>query len=230
MSILDAIIPILVAFILYLLGQRAYFMQKEYEHRRKRYFDDCLDELIAQTEHALQIFRHNWGKALSLHKQIRDLDRSAQINTKVDHFSEIDPSAFSISPSKRFGTLIQDKSFWAIQQKLFGFTRNASQFFSADYYGFIRFYLKGNEPTKPVKEILDDYWKDMLDLNSESYQYYVLLEEYENLASALESHKLTKDVIGQFHKEQVVKDSIKKIRRAFEEYFIWLEESELPTR
>ncbi|MBI3530695.1 MAG: hypothetical protein HY067_22335 [Betaproteobacteria bacterium] len=103
--------PLLAALVAYLLGLRAYQLQREYELVRRRYLDEGLDAFAADVEHALAVFKNNSQHGLTILKFYREMDAAIRKELLDTGFMDIEMSQFRVRPNYRVGALVGDKVF-----------------------------------------------------------------------------------------------------------------------
>lgn len=155
-DIRDGLVTVLAAFIAYLLGLRAYHLQREYELVRRRYLDEGLDAFAADTENALSIFRNNWQHSLIVLKNFRDIGSRMRKELLDERYIDLDMLHFR--PNYRVHELVGDKVFWEVQQLLFGVVGSATSFFKDDLCGSIRHGITGGTLNTSNSEIVTIYY------------------------------------------------------------------------
>src|SRR5690348_6757057 len=100
--------PLGAAFVAYLLGLRAYHLQREHELVRRRYLDEGLDAFAADVEHALGVFRNNWQQSLTILKHFREMDVAMRKELLDVGFVDVQMAQFRVRPNYRIGTLVGD--------------------------------------------------------------------------------------------------------------------------
>jgi hypothetical protein len=213
------LIPIAGAYLAYRLGLKAYFKhkQKEYELVRSRYLENTLDLLSSGVESALSTFRNNWHYSLQILKQFRQLGYLAEGNDFEKRFVRTPSGEFQIVAAYRLGRLIGgDQEFWKMEQLLFAFVDEASDFFFNDFTTGLKQAIEG-EVKRPKEEVADLYLERIQTYDKESHKYYHLLTELQTLSWFFEQEHLTFKAIKNFPKKKGVQDSISRLKRALQD-------------
>jgi hypothetical protein len=207
--------PLGAAFIAYLLGLRAYHLQREYELVRRRYLDEGLDAFAADVEHALGVFKNNWQHSLTILKHYREMDRAMRKELLDTGFLDVEMSQFRVRPNYRVATLVGDRVFWNLQQLLFAFAGTTTAFFKEDLCGAVRYAVNGGQLKAPKQEMIDEYIK-VAEKNLEtSNRYHMLLAEVQAITAEFERERFTLATVQQFKERKAVKDSVNRLKEAF---------------
>lgn len=160
-EVVKHIVTIIALYIGYRLGLRAYFRQKDYELVRQRYLTEGADEVAANIEYGLSVYRNNWARGLQILRMFRDV--ADQINPKMfeEGFITFDQSKFQMKPHHRMEYLVGDMVFWRVQQTLAAFVITATGHIKEDMCTEIKVNLSC-QPEKR-KEIVDKYEKLLLE-------------------------------------------------------------------
>lgn len=207
--------PLLAAFVAYLLGLRAYQLQREYELVRRRYLDEGLDAFAADVEHALAVFKNNWQHSLTILKQYREMDAGMRKELLDAVFIDIEMSQFRVRPNYRVGALVGDKVFWNIQQLLFAFVGSANSFFRDDLGGAIRHATSGGALKGTKEEMIKDYVTECEQRLSTANRYHALLAEVQAVTNEFEKGRFTLSTIQTFKARSAVKESVIRLKEAF---------------
>lgn len=111
------VITIITLYVGYRLGLRAYFMQKDYELVRQRYLVEGVDEVAADMEYGLSVYRNNWARWLEIVRMFRDVGEKINLKMLEDGFIVFDQSKFRMRPHHRVECLVGDMVFCKVQQK-----------------------------------------------------------------------------------------------------------------
>lgn len=209
------IAPLGAAFVAYLLGLRAYHLQREYELVRRRYLDEGLDAFAADVEHALGVFKNNWQHSLTVLKNYREMDRAMRKELLDTGLMDVQMSQFRVRPNYRIGTLVGDQVFWNVQQLLFSFVGTTTAFYKEDLCGAVRHVVNGAQLKAPKQTMIDEYVKVCNEHLATANQYHVLLGEVQAVTTELESERFTLTTIQKFKDRKAVKDSVKRLKEAF---------------
>lgn len=207
--------PLGAAFVAYLLGLRAYHLQREYELVRRRYLDEGLDAFAADAEHALGVFKNNWQHSLTVLKHYREMDKAMRKELLDTGFLDVQMSQFRVRPNYRVGTLVGDRVFWNVQQLLFAFVGTTTAFFKEDLCGVVRHAVNGGALKAPKEAMIDEYVKVCNDHLATANRYHILLAEVQAVTTDLEKERFTLATIQQFKDRKAVKDSVKRLKAAF---------------
>ena len=211
-----ALIPITAAYLAYSLGLKAYFKQKEYELVRSRYLENTLDLMSGGVESALSTFRNNWHYSLQILKQFRQVGDLAEGNDFEKRFVRTPSGAFQIAAAYRLGRLLGgDQEFWKMEQLLFAFVDEASDFFFNDLTPGLKQAIEG-KANRPKEEVADLYLERIQTYDKESHKYYHLLTELQTLSCFFERERLTFKAIKAFPKKKGVQDSISRLKKALQ--------------
>jgi hypothetical protein len=211
----SGIAPLGAAFVAYLLGLRAYHLQREYELVRRRYIDEGLDAFAADVEHALAVFKNNWQHSLTILKHYRDMDRAMRKELLDTDFIEVQMSQFRVRPNYRVGTIVGDRVFWNVQQMLFAFVGTTTAFFKEDLCGVVRFAVNGGQLKAPKNELIDEYVKVSEGHLETANRYHILLAEVQAITAEFEKERFTLRSVQQFKNRKAVKDSVNRLKGAF---------------
>jgi len=207
--------PLGAVFVAYLLGLRAYHLQREYELVRRRYLDEGLDAFAADVEHALGVFKNNWQHSLTILKHYREMDAAMRKELLDTGFLDVQMSQFRVRPNFRIATLVGDHVFWNVQQLLFAFVGTSTAFFKEDLCGAVRHAVSGGALKAPKKDMIDEYVKECEAHLANANRYHVLLAEVQAMTTELEKERLTLAKIHEFKNRKAVKNSLKRLKEAF---------------
>ncbi len=206
--------PLGAAFVAYLLGLRAYHLQREYELVRRRYLDEGLDAFAADVEHALGVFKNNWQHSLNVLKHYREMDTAMRKELLDTGWLDVEMSQFRVRPNYRIGTLVGDQVFWSVQQLLFAFVGTTSAFFKDDLGGAVRHAISGGALNGPKKDMIDEYEKQCEKYLDTANRYHILLAEVQAITTELEKKRFTLASIQKFKNREAVQNSVKRLKGA----------------
>ncbi len=213
----SAVAPLGLAFVAYLLGLRAYHLQREYELVRRRYLDEGLDAFAADVEHALGVFKNNWQHSLTILKHYREMDRGMRKELLDTGFLDVQMSQFRVRPNYRVETLVGDRVFWNVQQLLFAFVGTTTAFFKEDLCGAVRYAINDGQLKAPKQEMIDEYVRVSEEHLATANRYHILLAEVQAVTAEFEKERLTLSTVQQFKDRKAVKDSVSRLKEAFAE-------------
>jgi hypothetical protein len=212
-EVVKYLITVIALYIGYRLGLRAYFRQKDYELVRQRYLIDGVDEVAANIEYGLSVYRNNWARGLQIIRMFRDV--GDQINPKMleGGFIDFDQSKFQMRPHHRMEHLVGDMIFWRVQQNLAAFVIASTGHIKEDMCTEIKLNLSC--PPEKRKEIVDKYDKLLLGKEEESWAYYVPLEKIQDISRLLERTRFTPEEIEQLKNKEFVKEAVQVVKQKF---------------
>jgi hypothetical protein len=198
---LSSILTVLISIWLgYRLGLLTYFQKKEHDQIIQRYLEQGVDLISSNIDHALTVFRENWSLSLTMLKEFHETN-SANVPMRKESYNKkfivYDAKSFSVSPYYKIKSLVGDDVFWESAQSLFAFVGNSYSFFENDLKLCIQTYYNPDVETASYDQIYESYLKQVINLNEESYKYYKIIMELQNLAVALETKPLSfKDILS----------------------------------
>jgi hypothetical protein len=207
------IITIIALYFGYRLGLRAYFRQKDYELVRQRYLADGVDEVAADIEYGLSVYRNNWARGLQILRMFRDVGDQINLKMLEEGFISFNQSKFRMRPHHRMECLVGDMVFWKVQQKLAAFVITATGHIKENMCTEIKLNLSCLPEKR--KEIVDKYEKLLLEKEDENWAFYVPLEKLHDISRHLERTRFTPEEIGQFKNKEFVKEAVKVIKQKF---------------
>lgn len=217
---LKPIIPLLAAYIVYVLGKSAYFRQKEFELITERYLKEGLDKISQQIDYSLGVFRHNWDHSLNIIKSFRALGKDMRKELYQSGFINADPSLLEIWRDFRLNDIIDDDVFYHAHLSLDAFLRNSYAFFIDDLCAIVKITVEGGQEHKATasrEKIFESYLKEIEHLDKEVQPFYILLEELQKLAAALQTQRFSFRKLKKFHRTQIVKQSISVVKEHFKD-------------
>jgi hypothetical protein len=120
-EVVKYLFTVITLYIGYRFGLLAYYRQKDYELVRQRYLDNGVDEVAANIEYGLSVYRNNWARGLQVIRMFRDVGDQINPNMLEEGFVNFDQSKFQMSPHHRMESLVGDMVFWRVHQKLAAF-------------------------------------------------------------------------------------------------------------
>ncbi len=203
-------------YIVYWLGLRAYFSQKEFENVRLRYLDAGLDMACSQVEYALGVYRSNWQLLLRYTKLCRELKVPFDSKDFFTQFRELDQSKFQITPGHRISTLVPNKVIWNFYQLVFSFVGVTNEKIKADFGSALKVVSK--DPNNPIhKGFAPEGEKLAHELDAESKKFYLFLSELNNLAHIFEQQQIKRKDIDSFSKREDVVEIVSRVEAIFPE-------------
>jgi hypothetical protein len=202
---------LLGAYIVYWLGLRTYFRQKEYEHVRERYLEQGFDIAIAQIDYALAVYRSNWALFLRHVKLCRDTTGPFHADAFFETFKEVDQSRFQLTPIHRLGKLLEVEALWALYQSVFSFVGTKNDEINADFGAALRALERdpvGYDKAKMVAEA-ESMARQM---NEESHKHYLFLSELQTLAHLFERKRYSRRSLKKFAKRKDVGEILDTMR------------------
>lgn len=115
----NEVVTVLLVFVVYLLGVRAFYREKEYELVRDRYLFKGIDLFAGDIEHALQVNAALLEKALHLLRQYRELAYGLPKALLDEPVPNIEMGRFRAITSSRVHSVSGTNAFWEGIQMLF---------------------------------------------------------------------------------------------------------------
>lgn len=214
MEMLDALVPFGAALLAYWLGSRAYFRQKEFELVRSRYLEEGVDRVAAQIEEALSSITHYFTHAIEVLRAFRDVgaDRAVQVCGRP---RRPEPGTLELVAVNRLQDLVQDDIFWSVRQLLYSTVQEYHSLVAEDMFPAIQAVADGGDLRVSKEEFLKVYEKKVINGYLEGNRFPLLLSCLHEIASVLQSRRLTLKSVRDFHKEAVVARTAKKLRAEF---------------
>jgi len=207
---------LLALYVVYRLGLRAYFLQREYEEVRARYLDRGLDLASAQVEYALGVFRTNWSLFLRFAKLCRELNVPFDAADFFHQFRELNQDQFQIAPVHRINALLPNEVVWNQYQRVFSFVGTTNDKLKADFGPALQ--MLSQNPNHPNRsEIVSEAEKLAHELGDKSNEFYVYLSELNNLAQVFEQNRIRRSDIGSFAQRKDVTEIVKRLAAAYPE-------------
>jgi hypothetical protein len=212
------LIALLTVWLGYRLGLVSYLRRREHELIIQRYLEQGVDQLTANFDHALCIFRENWAHSLRMLREFRGTVCAgipARKETYSQGFLSYEPQSFFIQPFYKVSYLVGNNVFWHRGQDLFAFIGSAYDFFENDLrLALVKFCNHEMENTDP-KQLYETYLKEVLRLNQESDRFYTLLKHLQNLASILETKQMSFKDLHKVRDHEQVLNALKEIEETF---------------
>lgn len=213
-ALLVAVTGLVTAYIVYRLGLRAYFRQKEFENVRKRHLDGGVELVCSQVDYALGVHRHNWMLLFRTMKQYRDIEEHISVEDFFDQFIEIDQSYFQITPMHKVQVLLKDQVVWEAYQQVFSFVGTTNDKIKADFGAVLKAMLE--KPNHPNKEaFLAEAHRFAVEVNKESEKFSVLLAALQDIAEVLERENLDQKAIAAFASREEAQNAVRRLRDVF---------------
>lgn len=211
-SLLIALLTICLG---YRLGLLTYFQKKEHEQIIKRYLEQGVDLISSNIDHALSTFNENWALSLQMLKEFRETNL-ANVPMRKESFNkeflQYDLKSFSVSPYYKIKSLVGDDVFWESAQSVFSFVGNAYSFFENDLKLTIQAYYNPDVDTASYDKIFDKFSTKVQDLMEDSFKYYKVVMELQNLAVALETKPLSFKNLVSLKDKPLSKTIVKRLR------------------
>lgn len=205
-SLIGPLTTIGVALLAYLLGQRTYRNQKEYELVRSRYLDGGVDRFAANVDYALGAVRHNFARTLQILKLFRDvhIKESADLATRSS-FRLIEPEKLDLLAGYRVQMLTGDTLYGRAHGLLFGFSNAAENFFVNDAGALIRLVASGEISITDKPQVFERVLAEAQRYQSESDRFYKLFYRLQELGRLLERRHLSFRELDEFRESPEVK-------------------------
>ena len=201
-------------YIVYRLGLRAYFSQKEFENVRLRYLDAGFDLASSQVEYALGIFRSNWALLLRYAKLCRELNVPFDATDFFAQFRELDQAQFQMTPTHRIKALLPSEVIWSAYQQVFSFVGTANNTIKADFGPALEMLSKN--PGNPNRAaIVSKAEKLAHELSDASRKFDVYLSELNNLSQVFEQQRLRRKDLQKFSKRKDVREIVARLEAGF---------------
>jgi len=214
-TFVSLLIPLLTIWLGYRLGLLTYFQKKEHEQIIKRYLEQGVDLISSNIDHALVTFSENWALSLRMLKEFRETNQ-ANVPMRKESFNkeflQYDLKSFSVSPYYKIKSLVGDDVFWESAQSVFSFVGNAYSFFENDLKLTIQAYYNPDVETASYEIIFDKLSSKVRELMEDSYKYYKVVMELQNLAVALETEPLSFKNLVSFKDKPLSKTIVKRLR------------------
>lgn len=216
-TIIQIVVPIIGAFVLYWLGMVAYFKQKEYEYVKIKYIDGCVETLASHYEHCLYILSNNWSRLLEVAKQYRDLGDHFDMKEIDKGFLPITDNVFNLGAQYRLQHLVNSDIFWKAGQLLLADVRSYNSTIVNDLRkGINILHLDHAEKEKKFSfcNLIEEKFKES---NDGCNRHYVLLQCLYDIIREIERNRLTLKEVDEFSNNKIVEDSIKKLADEYKE-------------
>ncbi len=212
--------PILAVFLAYWLGIHTRTKNTQHEQIIRRYLEQCVDLLSVNVDNALNTFNQNFAHALRLLKEFEDAEKAGiplRTESREIHFALYDPKSFSPIPFYKLKSLIGDDIFWVAVQDLFVFIDTSYHFFSGDLKLAIDTYYSNRERMPSSDKIVEADFEKVRRLMEESYNYYSILKELQNIALILETDtSLTFDKLEKLKRNKEIIETVNSLKAKFE--------------
>jgi hypothetical protein len=211
-------IPLLAALLVYLLGRRAYFRQKEYELITKRYLDEGLDAISRSVESSLATFRHNWWQSTVVLKHFRDLERDTPKDLYADPYLIPKTAHFEFWRDYRIQDLVGDQVFNRARQYLDAFEKESYAFFKYDLGTAVLIAIEGGKSLSvhgSIKDMVDSYIKEVEALDKRSKRFYTLLGCLQKLSAILQTERFSFRALRRLGNRKSVKSIVARLKEEF---------------
>lgn len=213
------VIPVISIFIVYSLGKKSYFEEKEYENILKYYIDDCINALISQNEQALQITAYNWGRALKLTKYFRDMGKDTPFSLYMQGFKDLESSLSDTWRNQRLINLIGSDIYYRIQQKLFAYVLNFNSFMNDDLCSYVRIYIEGGKEVitynQEREKAVIKYQDELRIRFNQMTPFFQFLCELQNLADEFIKQRISVKNLENFKEKEFVKSHLRKMEEIY---------------
>jgi len=118
LQVTEILTSLAVIGLVYLLGQKAYFRQKEYENVRARYLDKGVELVCSQVGYVFSVFNSNWTLYLRTLKQYRDIEEFVAVDDFFVQFIELDLGQFQTTPIHKVNVLLNNQVVWRQRLKV----------------------------------------------------------------------------------------------------------------
>ena len=210
--------PIIAAVIVYFLGRKAYYSQKEYELVASRYLEEGLDSISKNVDKSLAIFRHNWWQSTVVLKHFRDLGKDIRPELIEGPYISPDPSLFEIWRDYRLKEIVGDDIFNKAHQSLDAFVRSSYAFFQDDIGAMLRVAIEGGkelEVKTPRNEMIAEYISKVKELYQDAKRYYGLLGELQVISTIIQTERFNFRKLKQLKNRSEIQESISRLKDAF---------------
>ena len=216
---IEPFMPIIGALIVYVLGESAYFRQKEYELLTKRYLEEGIDAIAKNVDRSLAVFRHNWWQSTVIVKHFRDLGKDIRPELyKSPGFIVPDPTMFEVWRDYRLKDIVGDDIYNRAHQSLDAFLRTSYAFFQDDLVTWVRISMEGGKEMPVIadrKKAAQLYIEQIELYNKKAERYYVLLGELSRLAALIQSEKFTFESVRALQHRAEVHQGVENLKKLF---------------
>jgi len=204
-----------------LIAAMAYFRRKEYETVRQRYLDGCLEKIIKQVEHGLNIFEFNWAHSIHLLRTYKDVGSNMSPKSYINGFAEFDKQT-SLEASSHYllTDLIGDGVYWHVHQLLTAFLHEADNFFKEDLCTAIRVSIEGPQNGTIIdtpEKIFTAYVEELAKKRLECHPFYIFLGNLQLLATQLLKKQYHLKNLKNFRDKPEVISTVKSLKETFKE-------------
>jgi len=215
---IQPLVPIVAVVVVYFLGKSAYFRQKEYELIAKRHLEEGIDAISKDVDRSLGLFRHNWWQATVVLKHFRDLGKDMREELYREPFISPDPTSFEVWRDYRLLDVVGDDIFNRVHQSLDAFVRSSYSFFQDDLGTMVRVTVEGGkelEVKAPRPKMIEEYMKQLEEMDKQSTRYYLLLGELQRLSSMIQTERLSFKQLSKLRERVQIKNAIANLKREF---------------
>lgn len=219
---IEPLIPLIAALVVYLLGRRAYFRQKEYELITSRYLAEGIDAISKNVDRSLAVFRHNWWQSTVVLKHFRDLGKDMRPELYKNVFLPPDPSHFEIWRDYRLKDVVGDDIFNRAHQSLDAFVKSGYAFFQDDLCSMVRVTVEGGKSLElkaTPEKMIEGYLEEVEKLDAAALRYYVLLGELQKISSIVQTERFSFKMLKKLRERREVQESVNALKEHFSDTF-----------
>lgn len=205
---------LLAALLVYWLGLKAYYKQKEYENVRSRYLENGVETVISQIDYVLGVLRHNWMMMLRTTRQYRELESQVSVNDFLEQFREVKQDKFQLAPIYKTKPLLNDDVLWRAYQSVFSFVGTTNDKIKADFIGVLSELLE--HPEKANKAgFLKEAERFALRIDRDAKKFYQIIGCLHQIAETLEKGKYTVKKVYELHKTKEYVEIVSELNKLF---------------
>ncbi len=214
--LIATLFPLLTVYVVYRLGLRAYFKQKEFENVRNRYLENGVELVITQIDYILGIQRHNWELMLRTTRQYREQESQVSMEDFFNQFREVNQDNFQLGPIYKTQTLLNDDVLWRAYQAAFAFVSSTNIEIKSDFAGTLNNLL--NSPHNADKlGFIQQVEEQAKQNNLKANNFYLILDPLHKLSEIVEDGKHTFKSIHTIHKTKKIKQIVSELLKLFPE-------------
>jgi len=214
---LPLLVPVLAAFLAYMLGALAYRKQREHELARRRYLDEGVDLVASRLQEAMSAYMLNWSHGVQVVKYLKQggpvpsslLDRSQLVMPS--------PAQMEATANYRLSALIGDPIFYYVQQLAVAFAQDASAFIRDDLCSAAELVSKGEPADVSSRDVAAEYFLRLQELGKESERYSWVIGRLGDLAAHLEQERFSFKKLEAFKEKPEVKSVVNRVREKFKD-------------
>lgn len=194
-----------------------YFRQKEYELVKKRYLEGGVDIVATKLEEVLGVVNHNYARCLQVCKSMRDAKENFDLKELDTGFLNFSASNFQTIAHHRINSLLQSEVLWTAYQHALAYAITANSRIINEITQMIRFRFTTDLIKQSHENIAEVIFNDLYKLQTESFQYGIILRELHILSLILERDRMRLQAVTEFHKREEVKLLVERLRSKFPE-------------